>query len=259
MAENPYESSAPAGDASAQAAVASRKKSLGSRLVELLVVVAIVGGLVALLLPATRRARPAAERTQCKNNLKRIAIALHDYAEEHGGLPPAWTVDGNGNRLHSWRVLILPYLEHAALYESIDLNRPWDHPVNREAHRKCPDVYRCPSSDVGELKTTYLALVGESRALRPDKVRPLSEISDSQSETLAVIEVADSDAVHWMSPVDLTGEVRLSEDAPFGHIGGTQCAMIDGTVTFLLHSIEPEILRSLSTVAGGELIDETEL
>src|SRR5262245_49759347 len=104
-----------------------------SRIVEILVVLAFLALLVALLLPLSRSARPAARRAQCTNNLKQIALALHDYEQEHGALPPAYTVDAAGRPLHSWRTLILPYLEQEKLYQSIDLSKPWNDPANAQA------------------------------------------------------------------------------------------------------------------------------
>ena len=89
----------------------------------------IIVVLIALMLPAMRSAREPARRTQCRYNLKQIGLALHEYEQAFGVLPPAYTVDAEGKRLQSWRVLILPYLDQAALYKLIDLTKPWDDPV----------------------------------------------------------------------------------------------------------------------------------
>src|SRR5690349_18772074 len=102
-------------------------------LVGFFVVLGVIALLVALLLPANRSAGPAARRSQCVNNLKQIAMALHDYEQAHNALPPAYTVDALGRPLHSWRTLILPYLEQEPLYKTIDLSKPWNDPANAKA------------------------------------------------------------------------------------------------------------------------------
>ncbi len=83
------------------------KNRAGLTLVEFLVVFGIIIVLVALLLPGVRRGVPkAARRTQCKNNLKQISLALHNYHDEYQAFPPAYTMDADGQPLHSWRTLI---------------------------------------------------------------------------------------------------------------------------------------------------------
>jgi len=104
-----------------------------------LVFVLMVG--VALLLPSVTRGREAARRTQCKNNLKQIMLALHNYHDEYHAFPPAFTTDCDGNRLHSWRTLILPYLDQQQLYTTIDLSKPWNDPANAEAFKTTVHVY----------------------------------------------------------------------------------------------------------------------
>jgi prepilin-type N-terminal cleavage/methylation domain-containing protein/prepilin-type processing-associated H-X9-DG protein len=97
-------------------------------LIELLVVIAIIGVLIALLLPAVQAAREAARRSQCVNNLKQIALAIHNYASSNGEtLPPHYVDDpwnGNLNQSQSLQARILPYVEQTIAYNAIN----WDIP-----------------------------------------------------------------------------------------------------------------------------------
>lgn len=92
----------------------------GFTLIELLVVIAIIAILIALLLPAVQQAREAARRTQCKNHLKQMGLALHNYHDTHNCLPAGSF--SNGARL-SWHVSILPQMDQAPLYNQVDFSQ----------------------------------------------------------------------------------------------------------------------------------------
>ncbi|MBT4867266.1 MAG: DUF1559 domain-containing protein [Planctomycetaceae bacterium] len=207
----------------------------GFSLLEIFVVLAIIAILIVMLLPVTRSAGPAARRSTCKNNLKQIGLAMHNYADVYGDFPPAYTVDEDGNRLHSWRTLILPYLDQQPLYERLDLSKPWDDPANAEAFETSVYSYRCPSADSAETHTTYLAVVTRMSFIRPTKPRPFSEITDEFGETLMVIEVDPENAVHWMSPMDSdeTLVFGLGPESALPHEGGMHALFADGRVHFL--------------------------
>lgn len=122
-------------------------------LIELLVVIAIIAILVALLLPAVQQAREAARRSTCKNNLKQIGIALHNYHDTHSTLPPgsigtAFT-DNATSKLNKFGplVFILPFIEQHALYERIDFSTSFCDPVNKEIAKTRMSGYLCPSYD----------------------------------------------------------------------------------------------------------------
>src|SRR4051812_35222376 len=85
----------------------------GFTITKLLVVVAVIALLIGLLLPARRSAGPAVRRTVCASNLRQIGLALDNYEQDQGVYPPARTFDANGRPLHSWRTLILPYMDHS--------------------------------------------------------------------------------------------------------------------------------------------------
>lgn len=120
----------------------------GFTLIELLVVIAIIAILVALLLPAVQQAREAARRSQCKNNLKQLGLAVHNYMDTFSLLPPGAAVDLNvtstGNNT-SWGVhgRILAFLDQAGLFDQIDLTTAWDSQMVIDGV-KIP-VFACPS------------------------------------------------------------------------------------------------------------------
>ncbi len=123
----------------------------GFTLIELLVVIAIIAILVALLLPAVQQAREAARRASCKNNLKQLALALHNYESTFSLLPPGYLhkFDPGGTEANhmgfGWGLMILPYLEQTAVYDEFDFNVPVFDPVNllpRERHLR---TFLCPT------------------------------------------------------------------------------------------------------------------
>jgi len=125
-------------------------------LVELLVVIAIIGVLIALLLPAVQQAREAARRMQCSNNLKQLALAIHNYHDTYGKVTMA-NYDGGSQRSPSWFVRILPFIEQSAAYDQLDWSTCWDFSsTNNNA-----DIYaalrvdglNCPSSPLPTTRT----------------------------------------------------------------------------------------------------------
>jgi prepilin-type N-terminal cleavage/methylation domain-containing protein len=132
----------------------------GFTLIELLVVIAIIGVLVSLLLPAVQQAREAARRAQCRNNLKQIGIALHNYLDSHKVFPQGCTprnssptathrpgiLMGLGNGW-GWNTYILPYLEAANQYQTFVFEQPFDNTYNLTQEANLPTtIYLCPSA-----------------------------------------------------------------------------------------------------------------
>ena len=228
----------------------TRKQRSGKTLLNICMILVGILILIALLLPAGRRGRSqeAARRTQCKSNLKQIELALFNYESTYGALPPAYTVDAEGNALHSWRTLILPYLDESRLYEKIDLSKPWNDPVNAEAFNTRVTIFQCPSTItvLKENHTTYMAVVGSNNCFLPNEPRKLSDITADRGETLMVIEVAPEQSVHWMSPSDADERliVGFGPKTKFAHPGGTNAAFVDGRVRFLEATMPAAELRA---------------
>ncbi len=126
----------------------------GFTLIELLVVIAIIAVLIALLLPAVQQAREAARRTQCKNNLKQIGLALHNYHDQFRTFPPGWiSVDAatgqmtplNGGSGAGWALLLLPQIDQSSLYNKFNLNLRIANPVNAPLIKTPLSAFLCPS------------------------------------------------------------------------------------------------------------------
>ncbi len=131
-----------------------RAKDQAFTLVELLVVLAIIGILMGLLLPAVQAARETARRISCFNNMKQVGLAIHQYHDVHRKLPPGWIgVDAKTHRRPfvegdpgwGWASYLLPFLDKGALYERMNTHLPISAPENEEARLTFVPVYRCPS------------------------------------------------------------------------------------------------------------------
>ena len=128
----------------------SCRKKKGFTLIELLVVIAIIAVLIALLLPAVQQAREAARRTQCKNNLKQIGLAMHNYENTYGQFPMCgnWYGDSNGNLVNGtgWGQAILPFLDQGNIYNAFDNTQAiWSGTNNLNLIATTIPVFVCPS------------------------------------------------------------------------------------------------------------------
>ena len=190
-----------------------RRRSRGFTLIELLVVIAIIGILVALLLPAVQQAREAARRTQCKNNLVQIGLALQNYDLAYGRLPPG-TVNPTGPIRNEpkgyhmgWLVQILPMMEEAAVWNRFDFQLSVYDPANSVPAQARIPILNCPSNPTGASpgSTTYAGVHNDVEApidvtnngvLFLNSSVKTEEIPDGTSHTIYVGEIAVS-----MSPL----------------------------------------------------------
>lgn len=197
----------------------------GFTLIELLVVIAIIAVLIALLLPAVQSAREAARRSQCRNNLKQIGLALHNYHDNHKFFPnPAMNYNPTllGNATNAWdsdglsvHYFLLPYLERTALYKQFNYSKLYNdntppNPTNRFLTRTQIDVYHCPSDSwfptANKGNCSYPVSTGPNRCWDNNAASNvgmfhlrfatgLSDIKDGSSNTIAAAEnvIGDND------------------------------------------------------------------
>lgn len=159
-----------------------RRHARGFTLIELLVVIAIIAVLIALLLPAVQQAREAARRSQCKNNLKQIGLAIHNYHDVHNRVPPgqiatttaqtnnSWCRGGGSFQYAPWTVLILPYIDQGPLYNLFDFDSPFVDSSNSfidpnrqiviDAGAQRLVAYQCPSDPGMTRNPTYNSYMG---------------------------------------------------------------------------------------------------
>jgi prepilin-type processing-associated H-X9-DG protein len=227
--------------------------------------VGVLALVMLLLFPFPSHVGPAASRNTCISNLKGIAVALQAYHSDWGCFPPPYLADSKGKPMHSWRVLILPYLDRRDVYQAYRFDEPWDGPTNRKVAATLFRCFLCPADGlrmdtVGPLPlTNYLAVIGPRTAWPGDKVVSLNDITDGPGNTILVVEVADS-GIQWAEPRDLHvlqmphGINRPGQGISCNHGGGAMVAFADGSVKFLPDSITPAQLDAMLSIAGKEVV-----
>jgi hypothetical protein len=215
--------------------------------------------LLALLLPAGRRAQAVASRTECMNLLRELARGIFSYESVKGTLPPAFATSVNAKPLFSWRVSTLFFVEpHLTLWERFDFSKAWDSPTNRTFAGK---------------KADFFAVVDPQTAWSTSVGRPLSEIKDDASKTILIIE-SHALNVNWAEPRDLTFDEAVEllstpasaedghpvEDGFFYKRRFGRCvAFADGHAEFIPGPMSRELAAALLTVDGGEDLSQLNL
>ncbi len=202
----------------------------GFTLVELLVVIGVICVLMAILLPAVQQVREAARRTQCRNNLKQIGLAFHNYAAVARVLPPSstsridlgvWSPNPTQYPLHSWAGMLLPFVELQTVVLQVNYDVSSLDPLNKQAASQIISVYRCPSYAGTDYSNSKFYLPLSNRyAIRnyaamgsttigklyvhPDGVfyamssTRMADIKDGTSNTIFVAETREPDAAVWI-------------------------------------------------------------
>jgi hypothetical protein len=189
---------------------------------------------ISLLLSGIQGFRGGYSKALCGNNLKRIALAMRLYEQEHGCLPPAAIFARDGRPLLSWRVLLLPYLEHGDLFAKFHLNEPWDSLNNKPLGEMALAEFQCPSDPHPGMLTNYQVVVDPGSIFTGKRAGvPTLDVTDGLGDTLLVVEAAHR--VPWSKPEDIT-LARVDEPAQrtgSNHAGGFNAAMADCSIRFI--------------------------
>ncbi|MEX1233143.1 MAG: DUF1559 domain-containing protein [Planctomycetaceae bacterium] len=252
-------------------APAPPKKWYQFTVIEWVVVVAIIAVVIALFWP-TVQFRGIDRGSTCKNNLKQIGLALHNYHDAHGSFPPAYLADEHGRPMHSWRVLILPFMDHHKLYDEYRFDEPWNGPHNITLQDRIPEGYRCPTyqrqlqerktdSEFSQRLTNYVVIESPTAVFDGTHAPTISEITDGTDKTILVVDV-NQHAVHWMQPDEITpddffNELRFAADGKRAlHPMGLQVLMADGAVRYISSTTPIKTVLALITKAGGETVGD---
>ena len=218
-----------------------------------------VGRAAGKLAPPLRQMRSDAMAQARTQNLRQLALAMHNYHDVYKAFPPAYKMGKNGNGKHkvSWRVLILPFLgrETQALYAEYKFDEPWDSPTNKRVTARMPQYFRATDSKPGTTNTDYFVIVGENTGGKVEKGRKIREFIDGTSNSLLIVETRK--AVHWAKPEDIgmpkDGLPKLGGIAKTGF----RVARADGSVGFVRADADKEQLRRLLTINDREVLDQS--
>lgn len=222
----------------------------------------IVISLLAWLLAAVHIAREAAKYSCLSCYLKQLAVAILNYEDQHGSLPPAYTTDGEGRPFHSWRALILKYVEEGDLYERLHFDQPWNSEDNGKLTSREVGVYKSPWEDrTYPNYTNYVAIRGTDTVWGVDQGLRHSEITDDPADTIMLVEMGSS-GIPWAEPRDLdwdnlppTFDKRNFFKHLANHPDGLTVVMVNGNVERLPPDLPLEVFEAMLTKSGGEKID----
>ena len=210
--------------------------------------------MVQLLLPAVHAARQAAMRTMSANNMRQIALAMHNYHDTYGHFPAAQNYAAGSKHPHSWRVALLPFLEQQAIYDQYHLDEPWDSEANLKFAKTVVPVYRSPFDKGSSTNASYFALTGPDTVFFDPNGAKFRTIIDGTSHTIMFVEAKRD--IPWTKPED----IPYDAEKPLPELGGWmpgifQAAMCDGSVRVISQQVDEKTLRAMITRDGREVID----
>jgi len=220
-------------------------------LVELLVVIAVIGMLIALLLPAVQAAREAARRMSCSNNLRQIGIALHNYHDVYNQIP----LGREPETMFGWGAVILPFAEQGNVQSLIDFKEKMYHEPNLQAGQRLLSLFLCPSDRERSVRDTefYNPDNGWAREILP--LAP-SHYGGILSETISPFG-SEREADGWTLKNDELGSILINRRIDFGAItsGLSHTAMIAEASSY--ETITPPVYANGSWISGTNIFRKT--
>lgn len=233
------------------------------RLVEYTFVIGIILVLISMISPSINHGPPG-PRAVSQNNLKCIGLSVHDYANENDhALPPHAIPGSEGSPNFGWATSLLSFLEQTNLYEHLELEKPWEDPVNQEHTSRRIEIFLNPRVDGPTEEHGYALLhyAVNSQLVRPDKSWSLDEISDKDGlgNTILCGEIS-SRFRPWAAPGSRRDPAEGIGDGPaqFGIKDSPLVlfAFADGSSKVIGNDIDPKILKAWATPDGGEMMPE---
>jgi hypothetical protein len=221
------------------------------RWIPIFVAVGAIGLLIALLLPAIQQAREAARKSESRNNLKQLGLALHNYHDTHRCFPPGGVVRADAVAFHGWFVQIMPFIDNGPLYHWTNKNEPWDDPENTRAFRKSLSVALIPGALDIATSDGYglLHYMANPNILHRNSHVGIRDLTDGTANTWLAGEVAGN-YQPWGYPYNWRplGTQLNSSRNDYGRPSGDGAFLLmgDGAAKFFDNDSSPIILKNLA-------------
>ncbi len=220
-------------------------------------------------------------RPECQIRMRQLVLAMHTYHDVHGHLPPAVVFDDLGNPMHSWRALILPFLETDGIGKRYNFEQPWDSTHNLAVAEALDfRLFQCSKLEQrtwwGGTRppknrlTNYLALTGSGTAFERRKQTTFDSFTDGAGNAILLVDISNSD-VRFLEPRDITAEefvaafarsraeiaaddIRGSEPCEFSRHGTLKIGLADASWRDMQRRTSDDTVRALTTIAAGDTV-----